>query len=105
MNSPVARYCLLMRCVQVRHTSIQLPVMLISPFSGTDEEDERRPECDFSGAGITRVTSLSTVAVTGCPGRCRLAIRYSCRLGDTIKGTPRTTVVSPTIMLPVKFAV
>jgi hypothetical protein len=50
-------YCLLMRCaVQVRHTSIQLPVMLISPFSGADEEDERRPECDFSGAEITRVT-------------------------------------------------
>lgn len=74
-NSPVARYCLLMRCVQVRHTSIQFPVMLISPFSGTDEEDERRPEWDLSGAGITRVKSLSKVAVTGCPGRCRLYMR------------------------------
>jgi hypothetical protein len=72
---PVARYCLLMRCVQVRHTAIQLPVMLISLFSGTDEEDERRPECDFSGAGVTRVTSLSTVAVKGCLGRCKISMR------------------------------
>jgi hypothetical protein len=75
MNSPVARYCLLMLCVQVRHSSIQLPVMLISPFSGTDEEDERQQECDFSRAGITRVTTLNTVAVRGCPGRCRFSIR------------------------------
>lgn len=58
MNAPVAHYCLLMRCVQVQHTShshhiIQFPVMLISPFSGRD--DERGIECDFSGARLIEV--------------------------------------------------
>ena len=64
--------CGVCRCE--RHTPIQFPVMLISPFSGTDEEDDRRPECDFSEAGLTLVTPLSTVGVTGCPGRCRFSM-------------------------------
>ena len=60
-----------------------------------------RPECDFSGAGLTHVPEH---------GRChgmsrRMQAFYAIKLWTWghDKGSTCTTVVSPTVMLPVKF--
>ena len=52
-------------CAGATHvTSIQFPVMLISPFSGTDEEDERRP------AGVRFLRSRSNACDVPEHGSC-----------------------------------